>query len=88
MLIKNRDFGSCTYICPGIQAMFSIEATDFPHSIGFREASCGEFAHNEALKAGQANALISLDILTNDDFAGEVKEEFIEAMKKAGRWKA
>lgn len=86
-MIVYRDFGSCTYICPGIQAMFSIEATDFPHSIGFREASCGNFAHKEALRAGQANALISLDILTNDEFAEGVKEEFIEAMKNAGRWK-
>ncbi|CAI7567161.1 unnamed protein product [Penicillium pancosmium] len=81
------DFGSCTYICPGIQAMFSIEATDFPHSIGFREASCGRFAHKEALRAGQANALISLDILTNDEFAEGVKKEFIDTMKNAGRWK-
>jgi hypothetical protein len=66
--------------------MFSIEATDFPPSIGFREASGREFAHKEALRAGQANALISLDILTNDKFAARMKEEFIEAMKNAGRW--
>lgn len=68
--------------------MFPIQATDFPHSIGFRQASSGEFAHKEALRAGQANALISLDILTDDDFANKVNEEFIEAMKKAGRWQA
>ncbi|KAJ5705274.1 hypothetical protein N7536_000963 [Penicillium majusculum] len=82
------DFGSCSYICPGIQAMFSINATDFPHSIGFREASSGEFAHQEALRAGQANALVCLDVLTNDRFAQEMKTEFIEAMKEAGRWEA
>ncbi|OQD90492.1 hypothetical protein PENANT_c001G08473 [Penicillium antarcticum] len=44
--MTNRDahFGSCSYICPSIQAMFSIEATDFPLSIKFREAS----AHQES----------------------------------------
>ncbi|KAJ5578605.1 uncharacterized protein N7459_007569 [Penicillium hispanicum] len=82
------DFGSCSYICPGIQAMFSINASDFPHSIGFREAASGEFSHKEALRAGQANALISLDVLINDDFAGKMKAEFIEAMKEAGRWES
>lgn len=79
------DFGTCSYICPGIQAVFDIKAKDAPHSILFREAAGTEHAHVEALRAGKANALISLDVLTNDDFAAEMKEEFVEAMKKAGR---
>lgn len=66
--------------------MFSINATDLPHSIGFREASEGGFAHAEALRAGKANALISLDVLTNEDFAKKMKEEFKAQMKEAGRW--
>ena len=66
--------------------MFSINATDLPHSTGFREASEGGFAHAEALRAGKANALISLDVLTNDEFADKMKAEFIDAMKEAGRW--
>lgn len=68
--------------------MFSINATDFPHSSGFCEASSGEFAHQEALRAGQANALVCLDVITNDKFAEEMKKEFIEAMKEAGRREA
>lgn len=67
--------------------MFSIKPPDFPHSIGFCEASAGEFAHKQALRASQEDALISLDVLINDDSAGKMKAEFIEAMKKAGRWK-
>ncbi|KIM97182.1 hypothetical protein OIDMADRAFT_57819 [Oidiodendron maius Zn] len=82
----SSDFGSCSYICPGIQAMFEIKASDLPHSIGFLEASQGDFAHAEALRAGKANALITLDVLTDDNFATGVKDEFVQAMKEAGRW--
>lgn len=66
--------------------MFEIKASDLPHSIGFREASQGDFAHAEALRAGKANALITLDVLTDDNFATKVKDEFVQAMKEAGRW--
>lgn len=66
--------------------MFEIKATDFPHSIGFRDAASGDFAHQEALRAGKANALICLDVLTNDGFAEVMRDEFIEAMKERGRW--
>jgi hypothetical protein len=66
--------------------MFEIKATDFPHSIGFREAASGNYAHQEALRAGKANALICLDVLMNDIFAKVMRDEFIKAMKEAGRW--
>lgn len=65
--------------------MFEIGATGAPHSIPFREAAGTEFAHAEALRAGKANALISLDVLTNDEFAARMKEEFEETMAEAGR---
>lgn len=81
----STDFGSCSYICPGIQAIFETRATDAPHSVPFREAAGTEFAHAEALRAGKANALISLDVLTNDEFAFKMKKEWEEAMKEAGR---
>lgn len=67
--------------------MFDIRAGDFPHSIGFREAASGDFAHQEALRAGKANAFICLDVLVNDQFAKAMKHEFIDSMKEAGRWK-
>ncbi|KAH8896862.1 hypothetical protein GQ53DRAFT_792087 [Thozetella sp. PMI_491] len=82
----SSDFGSCSYICPGIQPMFNIQATEPPHTIGFREAAGKDFAHNEAIRAGKANALICLEVLMNEEFAAKMKSEFIEAMKKAGRW--
>lgn len=43
------------------------------------------FAHDEALKAGKANAWLGLDILTDDLFFAEVREEFEVSMKEAGR---
>lgn len=66
--------------------MFTINATDLPHSAKFKEAAGLDFAHTEALRAGKANALICLDVLMNDDFAAKMKEEFKETMKRAGRW--
>ncbi|KAJ4417798.1 hypothetical protein N0V82_005964 [Gnomoniopsis sp. IMI 355080] len=83
--VGSSDFGSCSYICPGIQAVFDIGAKDAPHSVLFREAAGTESAHAEALRAGKANALIGLDVLTNDGFAAKMKQEFKEAMQKAGR---
>lgn len=65
--------------------MFEIRAADAPHSVPFREAAGTDFAHGEALRAGKANALISLDVLMNDEFAANVKEEWEEAMRDAGR---
>ncbi|RAL13391.1 M20 family metallopeptidase [Aspergillus homomorphus CBS 101889] len=81
----SSDFGSCSYICPGIQAVFNINATDLPHSTGFREAAESEIGHAEALRAGKANALICIDVLLNDDFASRMKQEFNQTMKAAGR---
>lgn len=66
--------------------MFEIGAEDLPHSAKFKEAAGTERGHQEALRAGKANALISLDVLMNDEFASRMREEFIESMKKAGRW--
>lgn len=86
LTMESSDFGTCSYLCPGIQAMFSINATNSPHSIEFREAAKGDFAHQEALRAGKANALICLDVLTNDAFARAIKAEFRRAMETAGRW--
>jgi hypothetical protein len=85
-MVIDRDFGTCSYICPGIQAMFGINATNSPHSLEFREAASGDFAHREALRAGKANALIGLDVIMNDEFARKMKSEFVEAMKNSGRW--
>lgn len=82
----DRDFGSCSYICPGIQSVFNIHATDLPHSTGFREAAESEIGHVEALRAGKANALICIDILLNDDFALRMKGDFNKAMQAAGRF--
>ncbi|RAH43056.1 M20 family metallopeptidase [Aspergillus brunneoviolaceus CBS 621.78] len=82
----SSDFGSCSYICPGIQSVFNIHATDLPHSTGFREAAESEIGHVEALRAGKANALICIDVLVNDDFALRMKEDFNKAMQAAGRF--
>lgn len=68
--------------------MFSINASDLPHSVGFREAAAGVFAHTEALRAGKANALVGLDVLMNDAFAEEMKSEFKESMMREGRWRS
>lgn len=65
--------------------MFEIQATDLPHSIAFREAAEGEFAHGEALRAGKANAMLGLDVLLNDEFTMRMNAEFKDSMEKAGR---
>ena len=43
------------------------------------------FAHDEALRAGKANAWLGIDILCEDSFFAEVRKEFEISMKEAGR---
>lgn len=81
----SSDHGNCTYITPGIQALFKINAEDSPHTHAFREAAGKDFAHNEALRAGKANALIGLEVLLNYDFYQQVRSEWEHSMKEAGR---
>ncbi|KAE8154375.1 hypothetical protein BDV25DRAFT_172396 [Aspergillus avenaceus] len=81
----SSDFGNCSYIQPGIQALFSINATDMPHTPSFQKAAGTDYAHEEALRAGKANALIGLDVLLDEEFYKQVKSEWVEAMKERGR---
>ncbi|KAJ9145511.1 Peptidase M20 domain-containing protein 2 [Pleurostoma richardsiae] len=81
----SSDFGNCTYLQPGIQAIFSIEANDMPHTPPFREASGTDLAHREALRVGKANALLGMDVILNDQFYSQIKEEWKEEMRKRGR---
>jgi hypothetical protein len=84
-LNASSDMGNCTYIAPGIQALFSINASDNIHTVPFREAAGLEYAHDEALKAGKANAFLGLDVLLDDEFYGKVRGEWEGAMRDAGR---
>lgn len=81
----SSDHGNCTYITPGIQALFSIKAEDMPHTPAFREAAGKDFGHAEALRAGKANALIGLEVMLNDAFYQDVRAEWQGSMKEAGR---
>ncbi|RDW82345.1 putative amidohydrolase amhX [Coleophoma cylindrospora] len=81
----SSDMGNCTYITPGIQAMFRIDAQDMPHTPLFQKASGTDFSHAEALRAGKANAFIGIDVLIDDAFYGDVHAEWKDAMQKAGR---
>ncbi|KAL3421402.1 metallopeptidase [Phlyctema vagabunda] len=81
----SSDMGNCTYIAPGIQAMFAINAADMPHTKLFCDAAGLDFAHQEAIRAGKANAFVGIDVLFDDKFFQAVKVEWEQAMKKAGR---
>ncbi|CAD0022888.1 unnamed protein product [Aureobasidium pullulans] len=81
----SSDHGNCTYITPGIQALFSIKAEDMPHTPAFCEAAGKDFGHAEALRAGKANALIGLEVMLNDAFYQSVRVEWESSMKEAGR---
>lgn len=77
--------GNCTYICPGIHPLFSINAPDMPHTKAFKDASGTDLAHVEAIRAGKANAHVGMDVLIDDEFYAEVRKEWEASMKDAGR---
>ena len=81
----SSDMGNCTYIAPGIQALFSINAKDNIHTVPFREAAGLEFAHEEALKAAMVNAFLGVDVLVDEGFYKQVREEWEVSMREAGR---
>ncbi|KKY28045.1 putative metal-dependent amidase aminoacylase carboxypeptidase [Diplodia seriata] len=81
----SSDMGNVTYLCPGIQPMFRIDADGPPHTPAFREAAGTAFAHGEALRAGKANALVGFEVLADDAFYGLVRAEWEDAMERAGR---
>ncbi len=81
----SSDMGNCTYIAPGIQSLFAINAKGNVHTVPFREAAGLAFAHAEALRAGKANAFLGVDVLMGDEFYQQVKDEWIASMKDAGR---
>jgi hypothetical protein len=80
----NSDMGNCTYIAPGIQALFSINAKDNIYAVPFREAAGLEFTHEEALKAARVNAFLGIDVLV-EEFYKQVREEWERSMREAGR---
>ncbi|KAK7545136.1 amidohydrolase amhX [Phyllosticta citribraziliensis] len=81
----SSDMGNVTYICPGIQPMFKIDAANLPHTTEFQQAAGTQYAHDKALQAGKANALVGLDVLLDDAFYAAVKAEWEETMKAEGR---
>jgi hypothetical protein len=81
----SSDMGNCTYMTPGIQAVFGINAQGPIHTLPFREAAGLELANKEAVRAGKANAFIGMDVLLDDEFYEEVKSEWEGTMKAAGR---
>ena len=61
--------------------MFNINAEDMPHTPLFQKAAGTDFAHTEALRAGKANALTGLEVLLDDSFYRQVREEWEETMR-------
>jgi ubiquitin C-terminal hydrolase len=81
----SSDMGNCTYVAPGIQVLFAIDTLNELHTPKFREAAGLEYSHAEALRARKANAFLGVDILMDDEFYTEVREESEESMKAARR---
>ncbi|KAB8070611.1 hypothetical protein BDV29DRAFT_180688 [Aspergillus leporis] len=56
-----------------------------PHTPSFQKAAGTEYAHVEYLRAEKANALIGLDVLLDEEFYKQVKNEWTSAMRERGR---
>ncbi|KAJ5600590.1 hypothetical protein N7450_001657 [Penicillium hetheringtonii] len=80
----SSDFGNCSYLKPGIQTLFKINASNMPHTPEFQQAAGSDFAHTEALRAGKANAMVGIDILLHDEFYQSVQSEWEDSMKARG----
>lgn len=86
-LAGSTDMGNVTYACPGFHGAFGIDSKDGAanHTKGFTAVAGTQDALEKAIECGKGMAAVGWRVLTDDDFAAQVKKEWeldmIEAAK-------
>jgi metal-dependent amidase/aminoacylase/carboxypeptidase family protein len=75
----STDMGNVTYVVPSIHPTFALDCPDGDiHTREFASAAATDDSHRRALMQGKSMASTCLEVLTDDDFAALLKEEFDE----------
>ena len=79
----STDMGNVSQILPAIHPYIGIAAEGTPgHSTAFRDAAATPEAHENALFAAKALALVTIDALTDPTLVDRARAEFEERRKQ------
>jgi hypothetical protein len=80
----STDMGNVMQVLPGIHPYIKIAPEGTPgHSVAFRDAAATNDAHDAALRAAKAMALLTIDLLRDRALLRQAKDEFAE-QRRAG----
>ena len=84
-LAGSTDMGDVCYVCPGFHGAFGIKTGEGEgnHTKGFAAAAGTEDSFQKAIECGKGMSLVGWRVLTDDDFAAEMKSEWERDMKVA-----
>lgn len=72
--------GNVSHEVPSFHGIFGIPAAEgvTMHNIGFADAARTPEAHERAIQAGKAMAMLAIRILSDDNTAASVKADFVK----------
>jgi hypothetical protein len=74
--MHSTDFGNVSYAVPSVTGSFAISHEPIPgHSQQVVDASGSDFGYDQLIKVSKAMALTALDLLLDEQFLAEAKEE-------------
>ncbi len=83
-LAGSTDMGDVCYECPGFHGAFGIDTQEGEanHTKGFAAVAGTEESLRRAVQCGKGMALVAWRVLTDDEFAERVQEEWEEDMRQ------
>jgi len=79
----STDMGNVSQVVPSIHAYIEIGPRGMPsHSIEFVKAAASEEGHRGLINAAKGLAMTSIDIFTNPELLGKIRQEFKEFKEK------
>nr|MDO8133763.1 hypothetical protein [Candidatus Njordarchaeum guaymaensis] len=79
----STDMGNVSQVVPSIHAYIEIGPHGMPsHSIEFVKAAASEEGHRGLINAAKGLAMTSIDIFTNPELLGKIRQEFKEFKEK------
>lgn len=75
-LLTMVNIGNVSYAVPGFHGLFTIPTDGVNHTPGFTNGAGTPEAHQRCLACAAGMAVVACQIVTDDDFARRVKEDF------------
>ncbi len=80
----STDQGNISYALPSLHSGFYVQSEVGGHNPAFTKAARTREAHEKAFKTGKALAATAVDVITQEGFLKEIKDEFEQMVKDTG----